>query len=25
LLDRADKTLYQSKADGRDRVTLASL
>ena len=24
LLDCADKSLYQSKADGRDRVTLAS-
>ena len=25
LLERADKCLYQSKADGRDRVTLASV
>jgi diguanylate cyclase (GGDEF)-like protein/PAS domain S-box-containing protein len=25
LLDRADKCLYKSKADGRDRVTLASV
>ena len=24
LLDRADKCLYQSKADGRDRITLAT-
>jgi len=25
LLDGADKCLYQSKANGRDRVTLASV